>query len=192
MHRKPIFAKAVAAPPPAPPANAQQPVQFTERANPPLAWIREFVAANIELLMDLFVQGWSFKKMAAELEKKFPDLAISPSRLRAAILNSPRGVELYQQALIDRSHMLVDSALEDAENAARTGDSSGYRTAATIKMKIAGQLNPEYAERSSVLLHGTGKGGAIKTEAVVEELDDAALHAIAAGAIQKAKQGAKA
>lgn len=186
--RIPIFRKAVPDAPPAPPANASQKVQPTERAAPPLVWMRELAATNIELLMDLYVQGWSFQRMATMLEEKFPDLAISPSRLRNAVLENARGRELYSAAMVDRSHMLVESALDDAYNAAKTGDSGGFKTAATIKMQVAAKLNAaDYGEKSSVTLKGTGKDGAIKHENV-ESVPDSILEAIAAGRIKTADE----
>ncbi len=187
--RRAIFSRAVPAAAPAQPATAQKPVQLSERAVPPLTWIRELAHTNADLLMDLYVQGWSFQRMAQELETKFPEVAISPSRLRNAVLESQRGRELYAAAMVDRSHMLVEAALDAADKAARTGDSGGFRTAADIRLKVAAKLNPkEYGEKSSVMLHGTGKDGAIKTEHV-EQASDAALEAIVA---QHMKAGAAA
>lgn len=189
--RKAIFTRAVPERAPAPPASSTKQVQLTERATPPLAWIRELAATNADMLMDLYVQGWSFRGMAEMLETKFPDLSISPSRLRNAVLESQRGRELYAAAMVDRSHMLVEAALDAADKAAKTGDSGGFRTAADIRLKVAAKLNPkEYGEKSSVMLHGTGKDGAIKTEHS-EAMSDAALEAVVAQAMKGGQAATK-
>lgn len=176
MERKAIFTKAVPEQP-VEQASSKKPVSLNKaRATPPLVWIRELAATNIELLMDLYVQGQSMHAIALLLEEAFPAISISPSRLRAAILECPRGRELWAQSMIDRSHMLIEGALDAADKAAQTGDSGGYRTAADIRMKIAAKLNQrEYGEKQSLLLHGTGKDGAIKTETQPEAMTDEAL-----------------
>lgn len=122
--------------------------------------LREDVIKVADQVMDRYIAGDSFNKIAEELPFKIPAW-----RLRTILAELPETAEAYKNVAVQRAHNLVEAAVSNAHVAALIGDAAGYRVANDTYLKVAAKLAPaEYGEKSKLEL--TGKdGGAIEVKA---------------------------
>jgi hypothetical protein len=135
--------------------------------------LRARVLAAADRVFDLYVAGKSFRVIAEELK-----LDIQGWKLRNIVLNSEELASVYANANIHRSHHLIESAVDMAQEAAALGDAAGLRTAIDTHIKIAGKINAAYKDKTSVEHIGAG-GGPIQ---LLNMTDEQLLKVIAQGA----------
>lgn len=137
---------------------------------------KSLIEAKFDAAMQLWVRGFSFERIAAELYEG----KISAARLNEMITKSNDFSDRYAAAKLERAQALVEQAVDWAYSAAATGEPSGLKVGIDTVFKAAGFLDPDkYSDKKKVEL--TGKdGGPIKTESMSD--DD--LLKIAAGSAQ--------
>jgi hypothetical protein len=160
---------------PKPPEQRKRPGLAAHRApqRQAQADIRAQVLAMADQVFDLYVAGMSFRLIAEQLK-----LGVAGWKLRDIVINSEETAKVYANANIHRSHHLIESAIDMAQEAAALGDAAGLRAAIDTHIKIAGKINAAYNDKSSVEHIGAG-GGPIQ---LLNMTDEQLLKVIAQGA----------
>jgi hypothetical protein len=100
-----------------------------------------------------FAEGESLKAVATALVPSLPAW-----RVRNSIMRNRDLADRYDAALLERAHGLVERAVEYGMQASQIGDSSGFKVAIDVNMKVASKLAPGiYGEKTA--LEVTGKDG---------------------------------
>jgi hypothetical protein len=110
-------------------------------------------------VFDRYVEGESFQTIAAS-----QPFAVQGWKLRQVLMDDQTTADRYATAGIERSHFLVDQALDHAKSAAALGDASGLKAAIDTNLKVAAKLNTFYSDKSKVELTGAN-GSAIEIKA---------------------------
>lgn len=113
-------------------------------------------------VFDRYVAGESFHAIATSLP-----FEIQGWKLRQILLESDETSGRYAMAGIERSHFLIDQALDHAKSAAAIGDAAGLKAAIDTNLKIAAKLNAAYNDKATVEHIGQG-GGPIKLLAMTD------------------------
>lgn len=119
-----------------------------------------FVADEV---FDRYVSGESFHSIATSLP-----FHVQGWKLRQVLMDGQETADRYAMAGIERSHFLVDQALDHAKSAAALGDASGLKAAIDTNLKVAAKLNSAYSDKSKVELTGND-GGPVKLLAMTDE-----------------------
>jgi hypothetical protein len=114
-------------------------------------------------VFDRYVEGESFHTIAAS-----QPFAVHGWKLRQVLMEDQTTADRYATSGIERSHFLVDQALDHAKSAAAIGDASGLKAAIDTNLKVAAKLNTFYSDKSKVELTGHD-GGPVKLLAMTDE-----------------------
>lgn len=117
------------------------------------------VMAVADEIFDRFVAGESYQAIADSLRLGMPGW-----RLRQILRSGTDTAERYEDALLQRSHFLVEQALEFGRQAAAIGDAAGLRTAIDVNLKVAAKINVAYSDKAAIELTGKN-GGALELKA---------------------------
>jgi hypothetical protein len=127
---------------------------------------RDWVAGNIDEILERYAAGESMGSIAASMQDRFP---MSAWKLRDIIVTNPEHFASYSQARLHRAHSLIDEALDVVNDARKIGDTAGLKVAFDGYIKVASKLAPrEYGEKAKVELTGEG-GGPVKLLALTDD-----------------------
>jgi hypothetical protein len=126
------------------------------------AKIKAMVIEHLDDIVDRYARGESLQTIGASLPTP-----IQGARLRTILINTDETHAAYANAYVERSHQLVEEALELGKKAGKLGDAAGYKVNVDVNMKVAAKINPQaYGEASKVELTGRG-GGPLEVKADV-------------------------
>lgn len=142
----------------------------------PIKWLLRFAADNADVILSMYAdECLSFDAIADRISTQIEDYSVVASNLRLAFLSDPRLAAMYNAAVVDRAHNVVEQALDHANSLQRGGD---YARAAELKLKIAAKIAPRhYSDR--VELAGPGATPLIGSSVGVP---DSVLEAMVQGA----------